>query len=290
MIFRRKTPGEGLRAAVEALTGQHARAKPEPFRLRTVLLAPDGSRSPSALAARAWAFRLASAETSLQVISVGAADGGAAMFSGAAPDPEGAVRDVATEARRLGVKVDRTWVPRGDPALEIAHASQAGAADLLVVGNGGHSTLAFEGLGGTGGKVRDLAACSVLVTRRSLREGQVVCGVDGSAGSLQAAFAAYGLAGRLGWTLHVVHAVGPDETPLPPAKLRKLSWSHPGPAVSFARTAGTAVDALLDAGRHAGLVVVGAKGLTGSPGWGLGGVSDHVSAKADCSVLVVKPR
>lgn len=288
MIFRRKTAEQRLQAAVRTLTGRKPGSPPS-LHLREILLAADGSPSPSAAAARDWAFRLARDEAALHVLSVGTGEGEATrLFTGGVRDAQAAVRQVVDEAARRGVALRTASTVLGDPATEIAKAVQRHGVDLLVLGNGGQSRLAFEGLGSTGRKVRDAVPCSVLVARPPRHDGRIVCGVDGSSQSLQAALLAYALAGRLGWSLRVVHSSEAPAQPVLPRRGDTPSWSQPGPPVEFGKTTEGAVNALLEESRHAALLVVGAKGLTGAPGWGLGGVSDRVSSKADCSVLVVK--
>ena len=134
-------------------------------------------------------------------------------------------------------------------------------ATLLVVGSHGHRRSTEILIGGVAGQLLHSAPCSLLVARPpapdALFPRSLVVGVDGSAPAEHARAVAERLAGRLDVPLRVLRA---DDDP---------------------------VDALVDAGRTAGLLVVGSRGLRGLRA--LGSVSERVAHRAACSVLVVRP-
>ncbi len=141
----------------------------------------------------------------------------------------------------------------------------------------------------------------------------IVVGTDGSDTAREAVRQAVELAGRVGARLEIVCAYGPvssgrlrDEgRPVPAdeqwlvnqredvdATLREAAAVAEDAGVevrTYARQ-GDPADAVLDVAeeRHADLVVVGNKGLTGAKRFLLGSVPNRVSHHAPCSVLIIR--
>ncbi|GAA3974034.1 universal stress protein [Thermobifida alba] len=192
-------------------------------------------------------------------------------------------------------------------------------AELLVVGTRGHGALASLLLGSTSVGVSARAACPVVVVPPGAdavrRHGcQVVVGVDGSEVSAEALRFALREAARMDGSLTVVHGWQL------PAPLDPMALSAAGYTMNFdvfeGRTrkyiddlvdrarAEEAVDvpvgvrvvyehpvqALLDAGRYADLVVVGSHGRGSVAGLLLGSVSQSVLHRATSPVAVVRHR
>jgi nucleotide-binding universal stress UspA family protein len=141
----------------------------------------------------------------------------------------------------------------------------------------------------------------------------IVVGTDGSDTARQAVGQAIELAATLGAAVEIVSAY----EPVPSQRLREerrdapedLQWAI-GPredvestleaAAAPAREAGVAVniyprlgdpaDAILDVAeeRHADLIVVGNRGMTGAKRFLLGSVPNKVSHHAPCSVLIIR--
>jgi len=131
----------------------------------------------------------------------------------------------------------------------------------------------------------------------------IVVGVDGSPDSDQALGWAITHAGDYGAGLHLVHALPllSDEPPFWRAEdqvHRELAEQVLADARARARSAGVrhtsrlldqpVAPALIDAGRHALMVVIGARGHGTLAGMLLGSVSQHVSRNASCPVVVVR--
>lgn len=141
----------------------------------------------------------------------------------------------------------------------------------------------------------------------------IVVGTDGSDTARQAVGQAIELAASLGAAVEIVSAY----EPVPSQRLRgerrdapeDLQWAI-GPredvestleaAAAAAREAGVAVniyprlgdpaDAILDVAeeRHADLIVVGNRGMTGAKRFLLGSVPNKVSHHAPCSVMIIR--
>ncbi len=125
------------------------------------------------------------------------------------------------------------------------------------------------------------APCSVFVARPGRgddpwRPRSIAVGVDGSACSLEALSVAKELAERLGVDLRVIGATGGK--PVEVEALTALGCVGPDPR--------RPVDALVEAGEEADMLVVGSRGLHGLAS--LGSVSERVAHRARCSVLVVR--
>jgi nucleotide-binding universal stress UspA family protein len=65
-----------------------------------------------------------------------------------------------------------------------------------------------------------------------------------------------------------------------------MAEKYPDVTVEYSVTDGDAAQALVDASRRAGLVVVGTRGLGGLAGLLLGSVGLHLTHHADCPVLI----
>jgi nucleotide-binding universal stress UspA family protein len=133
----------------------------------------------------------------------------------------------------------------------------------------------------------------------------VVVGLDRSPDSWHALDWAVAAAAAAGAPLHIVHALEPPVLELPPTAaeqgaLRELAREFLSTACQQARAGGiahpssefveaSASSALLEAGRRAALLVVGAQGHGALYQLFLGSVSQHLSRHAECSVVVVRP-
>jgi nucleotide-binding universal stress UspA family protein len=143
--------------------------------------------------------------------------------------------------------------------------------------------------------------------------GSIVVGTDGSDTAIEAVRHAVDVAGAVGATLELVSAYAPvreehvrSEDPGAPHDVHRAM--HPrqeveaslADAASLAREAGINVntharagdpaDVILDVAeeRHADLVIVGNKGMTGAKRFLLGSVPNKISHHAACSVLIIR--
>ena len=138
----------------------------------------------------------------------------------------------------------------------------------------------------------------------------IVVGLDGSPGSDAAADNAAQTAMRRDRPLRLVHgylypmgygALGysPYSPALPDPRddahamveeaAARLRDRYPKLSITTAEVAAGGAPALLDASRHADLVVVGCRGVGGFTELLLGSVSSQVAAHAECPVIVVRP-
>jgi nucleotide-binding universal stress UspA family protein len=178
----------------------------------------------------------------------------------------------------------------GDAAEQLAAVAASAAAEMVIVGSRGRRRLTSTVLGSVSRTLMALCDCPVLVVpprahvldaaesqRGRRRPPSVLCGIDGSAESIQAARAAFDLATRLGDRLLVAHAYQPlragpagrydsatalSEWIAAPGHLAKVVESLPrgaGPQPELVLEPGGPRDALIRvAGReHAELLVLG---------------------------------
>jgi nucleotide-binding universal stress UspA family protein len=139
---------------------------------------------------------------------------------------------------------------------------------------------------------------------------EIVVGVDGSPESRDALRWAFNYACSVDGTLRVIYAWEPPTVAnlnLPPIR---MNWE---PLVEHARAVpgeivrevlgerangrvipmlvkGGAAQALVDASRHADLLVVGSQGLGGLKGMILGSIGHHCAAHAECPVVIYRTR
>lgn len=194
----------------------------------------------------------------------------------------------------------------GPPALVLQERSAE--AGLLVLGSRGHG--GFGGLlaGSTAVSVTTHAHCPVVVVRdgQPRTAGRVAVGVDGSDSSLLALGFAVERAAQRGLPLHVVRAYEPPGDRRSPGfdpaeataaeraaldePLARWRETFPDVEVTVEVVPGTPAAALVEASRHAQLVVVGSRGRGGLRGMLLGSVSQQLIQHAHCPVAVVRER
>lgn len=173
-------------------------------------------------------------------------------------------------------------VIQGHPVQSLLSEIAQVDATLIALGSHGSSRAAGILLGGVATTLLHEAPCSVLVARRATTPNDVkapiVAGVDGSTGALRALDAARELGQRLGVPVRVVAATGGKPVDFEGLRSQSnLEWDERKP-----------VDALVEASKTAGLLVVGNRGLHGVSA--LGSVSERLAHRASCSVLVVRQR
>ncbi|MFI6510520.1 universal stress protein [Streptosporangium sp. NPDC050855] len=201
---------------------------------------------------------------------------------------------VAAQARLLG----------GDPRAVLIEV--AAGAGLLAVGN--HGLGGFTGmlLGSVALGVAGRAACPVAVVRDPLTPpgGEVVVGVDGSATGADALGFAFAEASLRGTGLRAVHVWNSPVVGGGPSALRVAQeaaeaerrllaealagWSerHPDVTVTEQVEHGHPVHVLAEVSAHAGLLVVGSRGLGDLAGLLTGSVSHSLLHHATCPLVV----
>jgi nucleotide-binding universal stress UspA family protein len=212
----------------------------------------------------------------------------------------------AVDAADAGRVVPR--VVRGHPAQVLLEA--AAEADLLVVGSRGRGGFTGMLLGSVSQHVVARAACPVVIVRSPAApqaSARIVVGVDGSTYSEEALRWAIGQARLTGQPVEAVISwtVPADFSTGAAGALMTFDWEDVA-ASTLKETVATAVDpadadrvsqrvvmghparVLLDAAADAALLVVGSRGRGGFTGMLLGSVSQHVIARADCPVVVLR--
>lgn len=239
------------------------------------------------------------------------------------------VKEAESMARRASEQIKKSfpeWHVRHEaladsPAWAVIRRADEWEADLVVVGANGHSALGGRLiLGSVSQRVLYEASCSVRVARARRGETdsplRIVIGVDGSPYSNAAVDAVYrrvwptGTEVRLVAVVDTVMAITPD-----PSQPSIMKWIEVGeednweqvrqifePSADKLRSAGLDAAVMIRRGNPKGEVVaeaeswgadcvfVGAKGMRGIDRLLLGSVSSAVSARAHCSVEVVRPR
>ncbi|HUY31776.1 MAG TPA: universal stress protein [Pirellulales bacterium] len=215
-----------------------------------------------------------------------------------------------------GVRI-RQEVLVGAPFIEIIHAVQLGAYDLVVTGTRGQPALKRALVGSTATKLARKCPCPVWIAR--LRENStsrcVLAPVDFSDVSHRTAALAASLAASSGATLHLLHVYDMADlegVPVPPEdnkaeflrnrrqmrlaaldQLRQLSESlSPKPDKTTLNVApGIPWQVIRAATRRAGadLIVMGSVGRGGIPGLLIGNTAEKVLHTTDVSLLIVKP-
>lgn len=129
----------------------------------------------------------------------------------------------------------------------------------------------------------------------------VVVGIDGSTDSMTALRWAAAVAAAQHAPLTVVHAVPNEEGDVVistspedagevlAAAAAEVAATHPDVTASLVQHPGSPVEALLDLGAEAAVVVVGSRGLGGFAGLLLGSTPMQVVPHARCPVVVVRP-
>ena len=199
----------------------------------------------------------------------------------------------------------------GDPKDVLEDAASSGAY-LMVVGTRGHGRVVAYLLGSVSEDLSHAAACPVVVVREhgvpdqhSPYFGRVVVGLDGTDSSTIALEAAFAFAELEGRPLAVLHArddagrwrdrstgaedYGPGDLEAHLGeKLVACTADHPEVPVTLHPVEADPRWALVDASRHAHLVVVGSRGRGDTEAFVRGSVSRYVLEHAHGPVLVAR--
>jgi nucleotide-binding universal stress UspA family protein len=242
---------------------------------------------------------------------------------------ERAVAEASTLAKRASEQIKQDfpeWSVRHEalaesPAWALIRKADEWKSDLVVVGAHGHSVLGGRLiLGSVSQRVLYEASCSVRVARAWRGEAgsplRIVIGIDGSTYSDAVVDAVYNREWPPGTQVRLVAVVDTVMTITPdPSQPQVVKWIEVGdedswdqvrqifePSARKLRSAGldaavmirrgTPKDEIIDEGESwpADCVFVGAKGVRGIDRLLLGSVSSAVSARAHCSVEVVRPK
>ncbi len=187
----------------------------------------------------------------------------------------------------------------GQPVEVLRSLAEELGVTHLVVGSRGQGAVEEILAGSTGGALTREAPCPVILVpvepatwSEDSGEPTIVCGVDGSDGSLTAARRAGELAQRVNARLvlaTVIETLG-DEPPQ--ALVEEVRAGAPGVGIYFQTLSGVAADELLELARRreARLVVVGSRGRGAVQAAVLGSVSGRVVQETDRPVMVVSRR
>ena len=188
---------------------------------------------------------------------------------------------------------------------------------MIVMGSRGLGGLSGMVMGSVSAAVVSHAHCPVVVVREDnhLTEenkyGPIVVGVDGSDVSQQATEFAFAEADARGAKIEAIHTwidmqvqaslaglaaahqewkvVEEEQTQLLQERLAPLLEQYPNVDVDMVITRDRPIRALVDAAKHAQLLVVGSHGRGGFRGMLLGSTSRALLQQAPCPMVVVRP-
>ncbi|MFG1912298.1 universal stress protein [Kribbella sp. NPDC048928] len=200
---------------------------------------------------------------------------------------------------RLGYDRGSGWLAALDPAHAIL--TEAGDAEMVVVGTRSRNKMSAAFLGSVATSVAAKAPCPVVVVRGERRTAPVVVGTDGSPDSEEAVGFAFEEAAGSGQPLEVVYCWQPQADHLAPAASTHellsdwlaeslLTYRDKYPQVKVRSTVleGRASAQLIALSDTASLVVVGSRGRGGVKGLLLGSVSQSLLHHADSPVAIVR--
>ena len=184
----------------------------------------------------------------------------------------------------------RPWLIRGRDVAALLAAIADLQADLVCVGSHGHSRAAGVVFGSVASAMAHFAPCSTLVARQPRAEpfpALILHASDGSPESWDAARVAGRLAERHGSTVVTLHVgeAGDRGVAEEAAAISETSGHEPVLRVEQGSPHRRIVEVANEAG--ASLIVLGSRGRTGLAA--LGSVSERVTHRASCSVLIVRP-
>lgn len=188
---------------------------------------------------------------------------------------------LALDGARELVGPATTRVAYGPPARALLEAAVTSSSTLVMAGCEGRGRRTGTLLGSVPAALLRHAPCSVLVGRTARDPAsfprEIVVGADGSPDSLLAVAAAAELAERLRAHLRIVVALGGSDPDVDAVRAvaGRVELDRRDP-----------LSALLDAARHADLVLLGSRGLGSRRP--IGRVSELVAHAANASVLVVR--
>ncbi len=222
------------------------------------------------------------------------------------------VAEAVERARSVAPDVEVGNAVVAGEALVVMEA-QSRTASLVVVGSRGMGGFAGLLLGSMAVHLTTHGRCPVMVVRGEPdRAGPVLLGVDGSPAGEEAVEFAFEEAGLRGteavalhaWTPGSAAAAPPQDPSMPSCALEPgilaaqepllaeavagRRQRHPDVRVEYTVVRGDAREALIEASRNAGLIVVGSRGRGGFTGLLLGSVSQALLHHAHCPVVVVR--
>jgi nucleotide-binding universal stress UspA family protein len=199
---------------------------------------------------------------------------------------------------RLGYEAGSGWL--ANSKAKDAILSEAGEAELVVLGTKTHNKLEAAVLGSVATAVTARATCPVVVVRGTARNGPILVGADGSEETAQALEFAFEQASRSGVPVKVVYcwqATGRSEVQIDEIVARLKDWlagsltgyrdKYPAVTVESKIVEGRPATALVALTADASLVVVGSRGRGGVAGLLLGSVSQSLLHHANCPVAVI---
>jgi nucleotide-binding universal stress UspA family protein len=235
-------------------------------------------RTPLSVQAGRAAARLMPAAASLTLCTIVSPDeGGSPMNQARTRAAQDALDRAQAEIQPLHDA--ELHLREGPPIRRLRDELQAEHATLVAVGSYARQR---GGLGSVATAMLQEAPCSVLIAHADDADGSdVVVGFDGSGGARRALAVGRELSERLSLELRVIIATGATHPPGPGCSRDEL-----GPELAVSEDPRTAVDALTDASRWAGMLILGSRHLPEV--FALSSVSKQAALRASCPVLVVR--
>lgn len=199
--------------------------------------------------------------------------------------------DALNRAQEAVPGLEQLLLMRGGDVSGLLQAAAEVGADLICVGSHGGSRMAGITFGSVASGMVHYAPCSVLVARRPESghfPGLIVHAGDGSPDSLDAARVAGEIGARHGSKVITI-SVGDDSgraRTLAEQAGAMIELAGAEPVVEVQQDSPPRAIVALANSAQASLVVMGSRGMTGLRA--LGSVSERVSHRAPCSVLIVR--
>ena len=215
-----------------------------------------------------------------------------------ARDARKIVQNAKTIFEEEGINVNTKVVRKIDPADGILEMSGT-EFGLIIMGAHGEDVEELNALGSTARRVVRHSACATLVMKRECSFSNILVCVDGSRDSIEALKCAISLVRRFGSKITVLNVQEPRLFAFSRKAAGELGEQILAHARGYAEGDKSRAESLLEFGnpsdcivslaqkRNHDLIVLGRKGIGAAKRFLLGSVSDKVSRRAACSVLVV---
>lgn len=290
----------------------------KPAGFRNIMVAYDASEGAlDALAWGRWLARMHDARLFVSLVLPPTPEIWSGALTGVAEDTRETINAILQDDEVFGRKMLKeaqreldmegvtceTIMVEGEPKNELPALAEKHDVDLIVMGSHERRGLDRVALGSVSNAVKDRTDASVLIARNAPPLDRVLLAVDGSEHSRHAAATLVGLMDEPSVQAHVVHVHAWPFAGFSARGREKMEKAAPrlkGEAgkefrdeetnIRYRQLYGRPAQRIVDEARQekAGLIVMGARGVSPLKGFILGSVSNQVVQDAHTSVLLVR--